>query len=150
MRSAQTGSVSGRTLGPLSAVKHPTKTKNQTGNVQQPKQTQVSMQWSGPLPPPAALEHFERIIPGGADRILKMVEQEQAHRFDVEQKCTKASVSAHTRGQLLGAVLCLAAIVAAVANSQLGGPWQVSVALVSVPVLGVAQALIRGRRPPPE
>jgi len=50
------------------------------------------------------------------------------------------------RGQYLGAGVCAAAILAAVSNSLLGGVWQVSVSLVSVPVLGVASALINARR----
>lgn len=104
------------------------------------------MEWSGPLPPPAALEHFDRIIPGGADRILRMVEQEQSHRLSLEQISTDANIKSHWRGQWLGAGIGLSAILAAVANSYFGGPWQVSVALVGVPILGVAQALIRGRK----
>ena len=28
----------------------------------------VSAQWQGPLPPPGALEQFDRIIPNGAER----------------------------------------------------------------------------------
>lgn len=127
-------------------MKTPAKTKNpQAATAPQPK-PQVSVEWSGPLPPPAALKHFDQIIPGGADRILRMVEQEQLHRLAIEQTSTEANIQSHRRGQLLGAGIGLLAIVAAVANSYLGGPWQVSVALVGVPILGVAQALIRGRK----
>lgn len=127
---------------------HPAKPKNQQQNTapHPPNKTQVSVEWSGPLPPPAALEHFDRIIPGGADRILRMVEQEQSHRLSLEQISTDANIKSHWRGQWLGAGIGLSAILAAVANSYFGGPWQVSVALVGVPILGVAQALIRGRK----
>lgn len=36
--------------------------------------TLQSQQWIGPLPPPDTLEHFDRVIPGGAERILRMAE----------------------------------------------------------------------------
>jgi len=75
-----------------------------------------------------------------------MVEQEQSHRLSLEQTRTVANIKSHWRGQFLGAGIGLAAIVAAVVNSYFGGPWQVSVALVGVPILGIAQALIRGRK----
>jgi uncharacterized membrane protein len=52
-----------------------------TDKPNQPKITLQAQQWTGPLPPPAALEQFERVIPGGAERILRMAEQEQAHRI---------------------------------------------------------------------
>ncbi len=104
-----------------------------------------SEQWVGPLPPPAALAQFEQIIPGGAERILRMTEQEHAHRLSQEQEGLRAEVKDSRRGQWLGATIALSAIVGALVNAALGGPWQASVALVGVPLLGVVQAFLRGR-----
>ncbi|WP_081195373.1 DUF2335 domain-containing protein [Halomonas sp. BC1] len=42
--------------------------------------------YSGPLPPSAEMEKYERISPGAADRILAMAEKEQAHRHEQEEK----------------------------------------------------------------
>ena len=44
---------------------------------------------SGPLPPAETLEHYERIVPGAAERILSMAEKEQANRHDNECKITE-------------------------------------------------------------
>lgn len=44
------------------------------------KATSISLSYSGPLPHPADLEEYERILPGAADRILSMAEKEQALR----------------------------------------------------------------------
>ncbi|MGH8291473.1 MAG: DUF2335 domain-containing protein [Steroidobacteraceae bacterium] len=104
-----------------------------------------SEQWVGPLPPPAALAQFEQIIPGGAERILRMTEQEHAHRLSQEQEGLRADIKDSRRGQWFGAIIAFSAIVGAVVNATLGGPWQASVALVGVPLLGVVQAFIRGR-----
>jgi hypothetical protein len=81
------------------------------------------------------LEKIDRIIPGGADRLLRMAEKEQAHRIQDAK-----------RGQYLGWSLAAGAIVAAALVSLGRGPWQVSVALVGIPVLGVVQMLIQGRK----
>lgn len=89
----------------------------------------------GPLPPPSELEKIDQIIPGGADRLLRMAEKEQAHRIEDAK-----------RGQYLGWSLAAGAVVAAAAVSLCHGPWQVSVALVGIPVLGAVHALIQGRK----
>lgn len=105
----------------------------------------ISAQWTGPLPPPAALEKFDQLIPGGADRILSMAEQEQAHRIDCEKQALPLAIRESKRGQYMGVAVCLAAIAGAVIVALLGGPWQVAVALVGVPVLGAVQAFLPGR-----
>lgn len=103
-------------------------------------------QWAGPIPPPAALEHFEQVLPGGADRIVRMAEQEQSHRIECEKVQMTAMIADTRRGQFLGAVVAILALLGAVLNSYLGGPWQVSMALVGVPIAGVVRALIDGRK----
>jgi hypothetical protein len=95
----------------------------------------ISAHWSGPLPPPAELEKIDQIIPGGADRLLRMAEKEQTHRIGDAK-----------RGQYLGWSLAAGAVAAAAVVSLCHGPWEVSVALVGIPVLGAVQALIQGRK----
>jgi hypothetical protein len=95
----------------------------------------ISAHWSGPLPPPAELEKIDQIVPGGADRLLRMAEKEQTHRIGDAK-----------RGQYLGWSLAAGAVIAAAAVSMCHGPWQVSVALVGIPVLGAVQVLIQGRK----
>ncbi|MGC9031129.1 MAG: DUF2335 domain-containing protein [Desulfomonilaceae bacterium] len=42
--------------------------------------------WYGPLPPPQVLAEFDRVIPGGAERILALAERQAAHRQNLERK----------------------------------------------------------------
>src|SRR5258708_9554540 len=91
-----------------------------------------SSEHCGPLPPPAELEKIDQIIPGGADRLLRMAEKEQTHRIGDAK-----------RGQYLGWSLAAGAVIAAAVGSLCRGAWQVSVALVGIPVLGAVQALIQ-------
>src|SRR6516162_527410 len=87
---------------------------------------QLRSDWGrlGSLPPPAELEKIDQIIPGGADRLLRMAEKEQTHRIEDAK-----------RGQYLGWSLAAGAVIAAAVVSLCHGSWQVSVALVGIPVL---------------
>ena len=75
-------------------------------------------QWSGPLPPPAALEQFERSSPGAANRILKMAEKEEEHRHEQERGMLKSDTSARSRGQIMAFLLAVLVIS--------GGIWLIS------------------------
>ncbi len=44
---------------------------------------------SGPIPPPSMMEQYERTLPGSADRILKMAENQSEHRQWIEKKDRK-------------------------------------------------------------
>ena len=46
----------------------------------------VSHQFYGPIPPPDALEKYDRTLPGAAERILKMAENEAASRQRNDEK----------------------------------------------------------------
>ena len=55
--------------------------------------------FAGPLPPPEMLAEYDAVLPGGADRIVSMAEDQSAHRRRME-----------SRGQMFGFVLALVAI----------------------------------------
>ena len=125
---------------------HSLRGERQQQSVTQSQQVSVHQQWSGPLPPPAALEKFNQIIPGGAERILAMAEKEQAHRIEYEKIGLPETVNESKRGQYLGAVISVAAVLGAVFTAYIGSHWVVSVCLVGVPVLGLVRAIVRPRK----
>ena len=130
----------------------------------------VSAHWRGPLPPPTELERIEQTIPGGADRLLRMAEQElevaeqelqmagrqlemagrelevTGQELQLAQKEQTLRFEDSRRGQYLGFSLAAGTVTAAAVVSLFHAPWQVSVALVGIPMLGAVQALIQGRR----
>ena len=59
---------------------------------------QISEMYSGPIPHPNMLREFNDIIPDGADRIMKMTENQSNHRQRMEDKV----ISAKNRDSLLG------------------------------------------------
>lgn len=105
----------------------------------------VAQQWSGPLPPPAALEHFNVIIPNGAERIMSMIEREQAHRIEYEDDTLNAMQSDAKRGHWIGGVVCILAVGGAIFTTYIGAHPTISIALVGVPVLGMIKAFMPNR-----
>jgi len=61
--------------------------------------------FSGPLPPPDVLIHYNEAFPGCAERIVQMAESEAQHRHDMEKVDLVASVGLAKRGQIIGAIL---------------------------------------------
>lgn len=79
----------------------------------------------GPIPPPELLQGYERVVPGGAERVLAMAERQAAYRQKIE-----------SRGQVLGFSLAAGAVAGSFLMIALGLP------LVGVAgVIGAAAAL---------
>jgi uncharacterized membrane protein len=102
-------------------------------------------QWSGPIPPPEVLDRLNQVIPGGAERVLKMAEKEQTHRIGIERDGLAASRDDARRGQYLGALISGTAIVGAVVTAVIGSPAIVPIALVGVPVVAIVNAIVNRR-----
>ena len=45
----------------------------------------IEASWSGPLPPPEALQRYDAIMPGAAKRIFEMAERRHQHQIDQEK-----------------------------------------------------------------
>lgn len=48
---------------------------------------------SGPLPDPESLVDYDKVIPNGADRLMKMAEKQQDHRISIENSGKKSNQS---------------------------------------------------------
>ena len=66
---------------------------------------------SGPLPPPAKLEQYDLIVPGAAERIIKMAEDQAAHRMRLESKVIDSDISNSRRGLNYAFILGLSGMV---------------------------------------
>lgn len=104
-----------------------------------------AQQWSGPMPPPAMLEEFDRVVPGAAERILALTERETGHRIEWEKKALDANVGESRRGQWLGAGISALAVTGAVWTALAGVHYAVPIALVGVPVMAIARAIVDSR-----
>lgn len=68
-----------------------------------PEETKIAYaqaaSFNGPLPPPILFEHYNQVLPGSAERILQLTENEQSHRQQWETSVLDAQKSDIRRGQ---------------------------------------------------
>lgn len=67
-----------------------------------------AVSFSGPLPPPIHLEHYEKVLPGSAERILKMAEEQSQHRRALEICVIEYGIKNSRRGLIFGFMIGLA------------------------------------------
>jgi uncharacterized membrane protein len=83
----------------------------------------AQIRYSGPLPAPELFRQYDEVLPGAAERILKMAEREAAHRHEMEQMGVYGSLRQIGRGQTFALIVFLGAIVAGVVIALSGAPW---------------------------
>lgn len=59
----------------------------------------VHQSFEGPLPSPAALEGYEGVVPGAAERILRMAEESAEHQRTITTAALSAQTGDVRRGQ---------------------------------------------------
>ncbi|MDE2188438.1 MAG: DUF2335 domain-containing protein [Patescibacteria group bacterium] len=69
--------------------------------------------FSGPLPHPDLLKKFEEVVPGSAERIIKMAEEQSLHRKELESKVIDSNISRSKWGQILGFIIAIAGLIVA-------------------------------------
>lgn len=70
--------------------------------------------FSGPLPHPGWFQRYEEAVPGSGDRILKMAEEEAAHRHKMDNEMLKTDSRDSLAGIIAGTIICLATIIGGV------------------------------------
>jgi uncharacterized membrane protein len=69
-----------------------------------------SKRFIGPLPPPEDLEKYNEVVPGLAERIVKLTENQSSHRIEIEKLAISSQLSESKRGQYMGFILALVCI----------------------------------------
>ena len=69
-------------------------------NKRQIRLTAACQSFSGPIPHPDILEHYEKIVPRAAERILAMAEEDAKHR-QLENNALNLTANGRSRGQYL-------------------------------------------------
>lgn len=63
------------------------------------------------LPPPDDLERYEKLNPGTAKILMETFQKQVEHRINIETSVINANTDKAKRGQVLGFILCLTAII---------------------------------------
>jgi uncharacterized membrane protein len=70
----------------------------------------VRYEYSGPLPHPEILEHYDRIVPQGAERIFRQFEAQSEHRHKIESRVIRANTFVQIFGAIAAFIIGLTAI----------------------------------------
>jgi len=101
--------------------------------------------WSGPIPPPQTLEGYEMLVPGAADRILKLAETQTAHRIDMESTVIRGDSKRSYLGLIAGFALSTMVIAGGIYLIAIGHDWA-GVGLVGLNLTGLAAVFVYGSR----
>jgi len=69
--------------------------------------------FSGPIPHPAVMEKYNQIVPGAAERILKMAEEQSAHRMFLEKAVINSDIKKSEVGQKFAFIIAVGGLVVA-------------------------------------
>jgi uncharacterized membrane protein len=99
----------------------------------------------GPLPTPETFADYDRVLPGAAERILKMAENQQVHRHGIESAVVNGNVSQERLGPIYGLVVATLSIIAgfvlAFTNHEVSG-----LSAILVPLLSLVGVFVYGKR----
>lgn len=66
--------------------------------------------FSGPLPHPEMFKKYEEILPGSADRILTMAEEQGKHRREIEKVVIRTESKSSSRGSVFAFILAIVVV----------------------------------------
>jgi len=98
-----------------------------------------------PLPPPEIIQQYEHILPGSAERLLRLVEQEAEHRRSLEAQQLRSEIIEKRVGQWMAFFVALFTIGAG-AYTALNGAQILGALIGSGGVIGLVTVFIYGRK----
>jgi uncharacterized membrane protein len=79
-----------------------------------------SSSFRGPLPPPSILSEYNKVVDNGAERIMKMTENQSGHRIELEKHAIKEELRQSSNGQIYGFVIAIIGITSAFVLAMTG------------------------------
>ena len=99
---------------------------------------------AGELPAADTISTYEEVLPGAADRILRMLETQAEHRMSMERTLVEGAARTERLGQLMGLVIVL--VVFLVGAVLIVSGHQIPGTLLAIADLGVLVAVYLGRQ----
>lgn len=101
--------------------------------------------FSGPIPSPDTLRKYEEVLPGLAERIVKMAENQNSHRINLEDTVVTSQQKESRRGQHYGLLIGILGLATCVILS-LSGHDAVATAIGSTTIVGLVTVFVVGKR----
>ncbi|MCY3860325.1 MAG: DUF2335 domain-containing protein [Gammaproteobacteria bacterium] len=102
-------------------------------------------EYSGPIAHPRIIAGYERFLPGSADRILTMAEEQQRHRFKMEEQHQKGAFQREKRAIDRGFILAIFLMVLSGVAIYLGSDL-VGFGLIATSIVSLAGVFLYGHR----
>ena len=101
--------------------------------------------FSGPLPPPSILGDYNEVLSNGAERIMKMAENQSSHRIGLEKHAIKEELRQSKNGQIFGFILAILGMLIAFGLAYLGHD-NVAGIFGTTTIVGLVSIFIIGKR----
>ena len=105
--------------------------------------TQRTATWSGPLPPPPVLKQYDDLVPGAAERMVRITESQAEHRIRMESAVILGDARRSAAGLIFAFILSLLIISLGAYAVIWGNPW-VGVAVIGINIAGLAGVFVYG------
>lgn len=105
----------------------------------------VAEMFSGPIAHPRHLRQYEEILPGSADRIIKMAEDRNQHHISMDQKLSDAEIADRKLGMIIGGSLFASLVVAAFLIALTTNSPTLAAIFMGAAVIGGVGLFIKGR-----
>ena len=102
--------------------------------------------FQGPLPPPAMLEHYGKIIPNGPERMMALLEKQTDHRIAMETKLVDGRISVTRTGQIMAFMLSIFFGLSAFYLGINGHEWLAGT-VATTTIIGLAVVFVLGKEP---
>lgn len=115
----------------------------------QPQQVQTQVAearieaFSGPLPRPDILIQYEQVVPGAAERIIIMAEQQTRHRQAMERTVIEGDTKRAYLGLWVGGFVTLSVLGASMFLISKGHDWAGAL-IASLDIVGLASIFVYG------
>lgn len=113
----------------------------------------TTMRHAGPLPAPSVLAEYDQVVPGLAERIIRMAESQFEHRVEKEKLALSTDIEIAQRtstyvlvGQIFSFIISMTAILAGTWVAVHGQPW-VAGALGGTGVANLVVGIMHARKP---
>lgn len=106
------------------------------------EETTTAVRWEAPLPPPALLEEYDRVVPGLAREIAEQTRDSGSHIQEIEKTALTAAIKYRARGQWMGFAALLAILGISALAIATGALWVAGIALSIV--TGTAAVFVLG------
>jgi uncharacterized membrane protein len=107
--------------------------------------TAITASWRAPLPPPDALQRYEEILPGSANRILEMAEKQHEHRISIERTIVFGNSRRAYLGLAAGFIISALGIGGGIYLIATGHDWA-GLALAGVNLTGLVGVFVYGSK----